>query len=201
MVFMNSQIWTVPNMLTFFRFFLVPVIVAFVLMNQSVYLFLAALLFALAAVTDWLDGVIARKTKSESKLGIYLDPLVDKILVHSILIVVSLIHLIPFWMAMVLIARDIITSAVRSYVVRHNISVRAVASGKLKMALQTISIALVFIVALMAKWGIALEYIDVLFILVQLCLFVTLLVSYVGLIDFFIKNKEAFKKTELARFM
>ncbi|MAE13638.1 CDP-diacylglycerol--glycerol-3-phosphate 3-phosphatidyltransferase [Candidatus Woesearchaeota archaeon] len=197
---MAHKIWTTPNILTFFRFFLVPIIVVFVLLDKPITLFFAGILFIIASITDWLDGKIAREWGEESTLGIYLDPLVDKILVHSILIVLSLIGLLPFWLVMILLARDIITSAIRSYVSRHKISVRAVKSGKLKMLFQTITISLVFIVSFLGKMGIALNYMDILFILIQMFLITTIVISYIGLVDFFIKNRKILKKTALERY-
>jgi cardiolipin synthase len=88
-----SQILTVPNLLTLSRIFCIPFILYYLLVDKHLY---ACLLFIYAAISDFLDGYIARKCKNQSSfLGSILDPLADKLLIGSLTITLTLNHMIP----------------------------------------------------------------------------------------------------------
>jgi len=94
-----------PNLITVFRILLIPVLVILLLYGH----FSGALgVFALAAVTDSLDGLIARLTNQQTRLGTYLDPMADKLLLISAFITLSLLQMIPAWITIVLVSRDLI---------------------------------------------------------------------------------------------
>ena len=77
---------TLPNLITLFRFFLIPFVIAVFYLDRPVGYFLAGALFILACITDYLDGYVARKLQQTSLIGQFLDPLADKLLVASVLI-------------------------------------------------------------------------------------------------------------------
>jgi len=94
-----------PNILTLIRVLLIPVFVIFII-NKS---FMEALItFAVAGITDGIDGLVARITHQRTELGAYLDPIADKLLLISAFITLAIIEIIPSWLAVVVITRDVI---------------------------------------------------------------------------------------------
>jgi cardiolipin synthase len=94
---------TIPNLVTAIRIVLAPVFVIYLINSQ----FLAALIvFLICAVSDGLDGVLARVFNQKSKLGAYLDPLADKLVLVAAFVALSIIGIIPPWLAVTVIARD-----------------------------------------------------------------------------------------------
>ncbi|MFW5686568.1 MAG: CDP-alcohol phosphatidyltransferase family protein [Halanaerobium sp.] len=97
-------LFTIPNYITFFRIFLIPLYLYNFIQGKIV---IAALLFALSGVTDFLDGYIARKYNLKSKLGKLLDPLADKLTIISILLVLIYLKIIPRYISYIILAREI----------------------------------------------------------------------------------------------
>ncbi len=94
---------TIPNLLTLIRILLTPLLV-WLLLNQK--LSQALLVFFIAGITDGLDGFIARAFDQKSKLGAYLDPLADKLLLDTSFVLLSRLDLIPVWLAIITVTRD-----------------------------------------------------------------------------------------------
>jgi len=92
-----------PNSLTILRILLIPVFIGFLLYERYEYS-LAVLL--LAGLTDGLDGTIARVANQRTRLGAYLDPVADKLLLTSGFLTLSVLHLVPSWIAIVVVSRD-----------------------------------------------------------------------------------------------
>jgi cardiolipin synthase len=95
----------IPNLLTLLRIVLVPVIV--ILLIQSLYV-KALLVFIVAALSDVLDGFLARVLHQQTALGAYLDPIADKALLASSFVTLSVLHHIPGWLTVIVISRDVI---------------------------------------------------------------------------------------------
>ena len=94
---------TIPNLITAIRIILAPVFVIYVINGQS----LAALIvFLLCAVSDGLDGILARLFNQKSKLGAYMDPLADKLVLVAAFVALSIKGILPPWLAVMVIARD-----------------------------------------------------------------------------------------------
>ena len=94
---------TIPNLITAIRIVLAPVFVIYLINSQ----FLAALIvFLICAVSDGLDGILARVFNQKSKLGAYLDPLADKLVLVAAFVALSIIGILPPWLAVTVIARD-----------------------------------------------------------------------------------------------
>jgi cardiolipin synthase len=94
-----------PNILTLIRVLLIPVFVILII-NKS---FLSALVtFGIAGLTDGIDGLIARLTHQRTELGAYLDPIADKLLLSSAFVTLAIIELIPSWLSVIVITRDVI---------------------------------------------------------------------------------------------
>ena len=94
-----------PNTLTIIRVLLIPVFVIFILDHSYLY---ALITFAIAGITDGMDGLLARLTRQKTELGAYLDPIADKLLIVSAYITLAIIEIIPSWLAVIVIIRDVI---------------------------------------------------------------------------------------------
>ena len=130
----------VPNALTLFRIMLVPVLVVALLDATDEAQWLAAGVFALAALTDGLDGYLARARRWETTFGKIMDPIADKLLVAAALIsLVSLDRLAP-WIAMVIIAREFAVSGLRMAAGAQGVVIPASRLGKIKTCTQVVAI-------------------------------------------------------------
>ena len=150
-----SQLANLPNLLTLFRIFLVPLLVA-ALVQQNLRIhwdgrlllandFLALLLFLAAAVTDLLDGYLARRWKQVTTVGTLLDPVADKLLISAALISFVQMRLLPGWMVILIISREFAVSGLRSIAAAEGYTIKAGDIGKSKMMLQVIGVVLVLL--------------------------------------------------------
>jgi len=137
----------VPNLLTVFRILLVPILVVVLLTKFEGKEFVGLGLFLLAALTDFLDGFLARRRKQITRLGTLLDPAADKILTSAAFI--SLVEMapqvVPAWMVVVIVAREFAVSALRSVAAAERVVIPAALSGKIKTVVQVVAIALLII--------------------------------------------------------
>ena len=102
---MDSRILTVPNQLTFLRFVFLPFFIICIWYNRYDWA-LGVLIFA--AVTDLLDGVLARRLNQKTQLGAYLDPIADKLLLSSSFLLLALKHKVFWWLTILVLARDLL---------------------------------------------------------------------------------------------
>jgi len=136
----------IPNILTMGRILMIPLmVVCFYWLGEGGRTW-ASLLFAAAAVTDWLDGYLARRLNQTSALGAFLDPVADKLIV-SVALVLLVEHFAHIWLtipAMIIVGREIVISALREWMAelgkRANVAVSQI--GKIKTALQMASITI-----------------------------------------------------------
>ena len=96
---------SLPNILTLLRILLIPLFVILII-NKSFGWALA--IFAIAGITDGIDGLIARITRQRTELGAYLDPIADKLLLSAGFVTLAIIELVPSWLAVIVITRDVI---------------------------------------------------------------------------------------------
>jgi len=101
----TGEALNIPNSLTLLRILLIPVFVGLMLYEWSEWALVALLL---AGLTDALDGTIARAANQRTKLGMYLDPLADKLLLTSGFVTLSVLHLVPLWVVILVVSRDVI---------------------------------------------------------------------------------------------
>jgi len=138
--------WTIPNILTLLRIILIPVLVVVFYMPGQWSYQLSAAIFGLAAVTDWLDGYLARRWEQTSAFGAFLDPVADKLMVAVALVL--LVQDNPSQMfavlAAIIIGREIVISALREWMAEIGARTKVAVSivGKVKTTLQMISILL-----------------------------------------------------------
>lgn len=134
-----------PNFLTLIRICLIPVFVVVFLAPTPDRSLVAAVIFTVAAVTDLLDGYIARRTGQVTKLGKLLDPIADKLLVLSALILLVNIDRVSALVALLIIARELAVTGVRAIAAGERLIIPAETTGKYKMALQVVAIVLLIL--------------------------------------------------------
>ncbi len=141
-----------PNALTAARIFLVPLLVVALLTKFEGRLIfgvrkelVGAAIFALASLTDWLDGYLARRRKQVTTLGQVMDPLADKLLVTAALVSLVQMGLAPAWMAAVILGRELAVTLLRSLAHARGLTMPASPLGKVKMAAQVTAILLLIL--------------------------------------------------------
>jgi CDP-diacylglycerol--glycerol-3-phosphate 3-phosphatidyltransferase len=139
------SLWSAPNLLSFSRIVAAPILYLLVVSGGRYGYLAAAVLFVAASITDTLDGEIARRRRLVSPLGIYLDTTSDKILVAVLLIALAVAHVIPGWMAAVIIAREILVTGLRSYAAALGIVIPAGGWGKAKTMITIVALFLVLL--------------------------------------------------------
>lgn len=137
----KASLWTLPNRLSVIRILFIPLIIIFISTEEEELIFASCLLFIIAGITDGLDGFFARKMRMTTKLGLYLDPIADKLLVSSVLITLSYYRLVPLWITIILVGREFLINGLRSFYAMEGIAIYPSFSGKLKTTLQIIGIA------------------------------------------------------------
>ena len=155
------RILNLPNTLTVARIVIIPVFITAVIYEKHRH---ALVLFIFAALTDLLDGLIARMTNQKTALGQFLDPLADKFLLVSSFILFSVQGWIPLWLTITVISRDLIVVIgwFLLYLLTHRVATEPVLLGKAAIALQLISLALVL---LNMNLSVIIPHLDMLFVL------------------------------------
>jgi CDP-diacylglycerol--glycerol-3-phosphate 3-phosphatidyltransferase len=134
-----------PIALTLVRIVLVPLLMVFLISSSRVNVLIAAAIFVTASITDWLDGTLARRMNQVTRLGTLLDPVADKLLVAAAL--VSLVHvdMLPGWMAVLIIGRELAVTGLRGVALSMGVVVPASSLGKAKTVAQYAAITLLIL--------------------------------------------------------
>ena len=142
----KREIFNLPNIITLIRISVVPFL--FILLTEpgEFWSLLLAILFALASITDMLDGYLARKYNMITTMGKFLDPLADKLIVNTAMILMIPIGRIPAWIVAVTIIRDLIVDGIRSIASSEGLYIQASILGKQK------TIAQLFAVTALMVW-------------------------------------------------
>lgn len=165
-----------PNKITLFRIFLVPLIIVLLISDSFWSCFIAALIFAFAAATDWLDGHLARVTDQVTVLGKLLDPIADKLLVASALIPLVELDRVSAWIVVVIIGREIAVSGLRMIALSQGIVIAAGPYGKYKMGAEITAILL-----LILDFNVVFHFAG------QLAITVAMLLSIYSAVDYFLQ--------------
>jgi CDP-diacylglycerol--glycerol-3-phosphate 3-phosphatidyltransferase len=134
-----------PNALSLVRIFLVPVLVVFLIVVPRPYNLSAAAVFLAGALTDWLDGRIARSTRQVTTLGKLLDPVADKLLIAASLISLVQVGRVPAWMVVLIVCRDLAITGLRGIAASQNVIIQAREFGKATMIAEVIAVALLIL--------------------------------------------------------
>ena len=129
-----------PNQLTLFRIAAVPIIIVLMLFPNRICTFIAAILFSAAAITDYLDGFLARKRGMVTTLGKIMDPVADKLLVSSAFIMLSSLGWVPAWMTCIIIGRELAVNGLRNIIAEKGEDLSASNLGKYKTGFQIAAI-------------------------------------------------------------
>jgi CDP-diacylglycerol--glycerol-3-phosphate 3-phosphatidyltransferase len=136
----QAIVWNLPNLLSVFRILTVPLIVVCLFWPSPLASFFAALIFSIASITDLLDGYIARYQKSETAIGKLLDPLADKLLINSALIMLIPLGRVPAWMVVLIVAREVAVTGLRGIASIEGLVIAASSWGKAKTIFQTFAL-------------------------------------------------------------
>jgi CDP-diacylglycerol---glycerol-3-phosphate 3-phosphatidyltransferase len=172
-----------PNAITLARIFLVPLLVVVLLTKFEGKQILGvrhelvgAVIFAVASLTDWLDGYLARRRKQVTNFGRLMDPLADKLLVTAAFVSIVQMGLAPAWMVAVILGREFLVTVLRSIAASRGVVIAASQMGKIKMAAEVTTILALIL---------GNEYLPPLFILGIAALWVSLITAVVSGVDYY----------------
>lgn len=186
-----------PNKITISRIFLIPIFIIILSIPFDwgvweigttvlpVTHFVAAIIFLVASLTDWLDGYIARKYNLITNMGKFLDPLADKLLVGAAFILLVALNLAPAWVVILIISREFAVTGLRLVASGEGIVLAASNMGKVKTASQIAAIALLML------HNFPFSYLD--FPVDQIVMYIALLLTTWSGIDYFIKNRHVMR--------
>ncbi|MDF7636660.1 CDP-diacylglycerol--glycerol-3-phosphate 3-phosphatidyltransferase [Leuconostocaceae bacterium ESL0958] len=188
----------VPNQLTVFRIILIPVFILTLILpdatvgtwaNATTFLpwswVAAAIIFALACLTDFLDGQIARRQQLVTNFGKFFDPLADKLLVLTALIYLTSLDQVPAWMTVVIVIRELAVTGLRTLIVENNGKVLAAAwPGKIKTFSQMFAIFFLYL----KDW----PFVDWSFSVGMTLLYIAVIFTVYSGFDYFWQNRDVF---------
>jgi len=148
---MTTKTMNLANKLTMARIIMVPFFILFMELSGFWFAILALLFFAAASITDFFDGKIARKYNTITSLGIFLDPLADKLLISAAFICfvnIPYLH-VPAWMVIAIISREFLITGLRSIAASKNVIIPADKSGKFKTTSQMVVIILLLLIIIL----------------------------------------------------
>ncbi len=136
----KNPIWNLPNILTLLRIASIPILVVLLFSSSRSAGFWAAIIFAMASITDWLDGYLARRMGIVTVFGKFLDPIADKLIVMAALIMILPYERAPAWMVLIILGREIIITGLRGLASTEGIVIPASNLGKFKTIFQIVAI-------------------------------------------------------------
>ena len=170
---------TTASKITIVRVILIPGVVALMYLDFAGHMYWALLVFAVASVSDFVDGYIARHCNQVTNFGKFLDPLADKLLVISVMLVYVDTGLFPAWAAMIVIARELAVTGLRLVAVEGGKVIAAAWSGKIKTA--STMVCFILLMLPVPDWT------------VTACWIVVLATTVYSGIEYFVKNASVFK--------
>jgi CDP-diacylglycerol--glycerol-3-phosphate 3-phosphatidyltransferase len=187
---------TTANKITLFRFFIIPIMLILIyipaleepinILNLSIGQFVFSILFVIAALTDFLDGYIARKYNQITTFGKFLDPIADKVLV-----LIALLYLmlqdpsrVPLWAVMIVIVREFVVTSIRLISMDQGVVIAASPYGKIKTASTMIALVLL----LFNDFGFTPWIANIIF-------WFAILMTLISGVDYFVKNRKAILKS------
>jgi len=199
-----------PNRITMFRMFIIVLFIPALLASNIVFNYIALFLFAIAGISDWLDGYLARKWNIVSDFGKVMDPLADKILVISTLLCFVQLGVVPAWMVVIIISREFLISGIRMMAAQDGKIIMASNLGKIKTFVEMTAITTVLLLKViqdtieyyndtqtweqilmrLGNWGDLL--VKVAYGAPYWLMFIATVISLISGLDYFFKNKKIF---------
>lgn len=153
---------SLPNKLTFARILIIPILLLIYPWESQALRTISAILFAIAGATDFFDGYIARKYNAVTKIGAILDPISDKILFASAIILLTSTNQLPSWIAVIVICRELAISGLRLAAKEYAIDIQVNQYGKMKTASQGLAILLLMLsIEELKIWGMLLMWVSI----------------------------------------
>ena len=172
-----------PNKLTILRIILIPIFVVLYYINFDGWFYWSAAIFIIAAITDTIDGQLARRTGQVTDFGKFADPIADKLLVMSALLILMERGKIPAWLSIILLGREFIISGFRLVAAGKGNVIAAGIAGKIKTVTQLVAISIMLLDDPIEKWtGIPVGLI---------LLYISAALSIWSCAEYIIKNKDA----------
>jgi CDP-diacylglycerol---glycerol-3-phosphate 3-phosphatidyltransferase len=201
-----------PNRITIFRMCIIILFIPAILASNIVFNYIALFLFAVASISDWLDGHLARKWNIVSVFGKVMDPLADKILVVSTLLCFVQMNLVPAWMVVIIIGREFMVSGIRMMAAQDGKIIMASSLGKAKTMIEMTAITTVLLLKViqdtieyynesqtweqilmkLGNWGDHL--VQFVYYAPYWLMFAAAVMSLISGLDYFLKNKSIFDK-------
>jgi CDP-diacylglycerol--glycerol-3-phosphate 3-phosphatidyltransferase len=168
----------IPLYITLFRILCIPILVILLLSRFNGQEFVALAVFAIAALSDIADGVLARRTQKTSTMGALLDPIADKLLISSAFICLVGLGSVASWMVIIIVGREIAITGFRTIASSKGIHISSSASGKIKMWCEAITVGLL----ILGK-----ENLGNFYVLAQIGLWIVLVVVLFSAAEYFVK--------------
>src|SRR3954462_1592145 len=150
---LREELLNAPNLMTLGRIALIPVLLWLLYYENRRNSFIAAMVYAVCALSDWFDGWLARISNKVTTLGKFLDPLADKVIVLSALVMLVRLGRVAVWVVVVIVAREFLISGLRTIAATEGLVISASQGGKWKTSLQ-----LTGIICLMLHYHFAIDY-------------------------------------------
>lgn len=176
-----------PTLLTILRMLLSIAFLIFVLLPDTWAKVTALIIFIIAAITDKIDGQLARKSKQVTDLGAFLDPLADKMLVNLALLALTYLGIVPLWVFAVILVRDFAVDGMRMTVARKGITIAASFYGKLKTVTQMVALIILLLNLIVNQAPLA--------ILGDIALYLALALTVFSGADYLLKGYRTLTKT------
>jgi CDP-diacylglycerol--glycerol-3-phosphate 3-phosphatidyltransferase len=141
----RPRVTSIPNLLGLARILATPVVIALLLLPFPGAGMVALVVFCAAALTDWLDGKVARARGEVSPLGVFMDLTADKVLVAGILVVLVEVGLLPTWIVATILIRELVIAGVRQFAAADNVVIAARALGKSKTLTTLVAMAVLLL--------------------------------------------------------
>ena len=167
-----------PIFLTLLRILLIPVLVVVLLTPFEGKELTAFTIFVLAAITDSLDGILARRRKQITAIGKLLDPIADKLLIASAFICLVELRIVPAWMVVIILGREIAVTGFRALASSKGVIISASRIAKLKMLFESITIGILILGE---------KYLGGLYVLSQIGLWIVIVTAVVSAVEYYIK--------------
>lgn len=142
---LKREMFNLPNMITLGRLFLIPPVIWLIDPTDPVRNLWASLIFAAASGLDILDGYLARKQGLVTVFGKFVDPLADKLMAMSAMIYLVVVNLLPAWIVVVMLGRDLYINGIRQIAAERGIVIAAGQGGKMKTVFQLVGICCVLV--------------------------------------------------------
>lgn len=175
----GPTVWNIPNLLTLFRIFLVPLLVVVLLTEVPDKEYWGLGIFLLAALTDALDGIIARRTKTITTTGAMLDPIADKLLMSAAFISLVELQQAPAWMVTLIVGREFAVTALRLIALERGIAISANWLGKAKTTSQIATVSILIFSLNSDRWD----------VIALIALWITVVLTVASMVVYFWQNR------------